>query len=136
MAGPYVTNGKGVNVITDRLQLTQATYTLSPRYLAFGESSGQARTTNNLAGTIGGRTSAVGTANGQSQESLVTTTATSDTYQVVGTLTASGTWAITEAGMFTNPASGTGDMFAYSDFAVINLASGDSIQFTWKVQMT
>lgn len=152
--------------------------------------------------------------------SLVTTTTTNDTYQVVGTITASAGRLITEAGMHdstTQPATAAvaaggvvgsssnttlntsatftpgnnnyiqirtevmqvtagsgstaltvvraqngssaittiavsdvvtpgnppgqsgitgGDLFAHADFGVITLNSGDSIQFTWKVQFT
>lgn len=69
-----------------------------------------------------------------------TTTVTNDTYQVVGTLTAGGALAITEAGLFDaigtgNPATG-GNMFMRAVFSVINVATGDSIQFTLKVQFT
>jgi hypothetical protein len=128
MSGPYTTN-KGKNVITDRLQTTQATYTNAPKFVAFGGGSGQAQSANVLAAQLGGKTTGT--------ETLVTTSVTNDTYQVVATLTSSGSWGITESGLFTGAASGTAnDMFAYSDFAVVNLNASDSIQFTWKVQFT
>lgn len=63
-------------------------------------------------------------------ESIVTTTVTSDTYQVVGTITASATRAVDEAGTF--DASSAGNIGVSATFAVINLASGDSIQLTVK----
>jgi hypothetical protein len=59
-----------------------------------------------------------------------TTTTTNDTYQVVGTRTATGAGAVTVAGLF-DAASG-GNLFLKGDFAAINLAIGDSIQFTIK----
>lgn len=67
--------------------------------------------------------------------SRVTTTTTNDTYQVVGTVTAGGTLAITETALFDN-ATPPGNMFMRAVFSVINVASGDSIQFTLKVQFT
>jgi hypothetical protein len=69
--------------------------------------------------------------------SQVTTTVTNDTYQVVGTITAAGTRAITEVGVFDAAGSGSpptgGNMCIYGDFSVVNLSSGDSIAFTVKV---
>jgi hypothetical protein len=64
----------------------------------------------------------------------VTTTTANDTYQVVGTLTATTARAITEAGLF--DATTAGNMFMRALFTVINLATGDSIQFTMRVQFT
>lgn len=63
-------------------------------------------------------------------QSQATTTTTNDTYRVVGTLTATQARAITNAGIFDQAATG-GNMFSKTDFSVINLATGDSIQFTF-----
>lgn len=123
------TTDKGKNVITDRLKNgSSGTYTNAPLYVAFGGSSGGSASSNDLVLQLGGKSAGT--------DSLVTTSVANDTYQVVSTLTASGSWAIQESGLFTAATSGTGDMFAYSDFAVVNLAQNDSIQFTWKVQFT
>jgi hypothetical protein len=59
-----------------------------------------------------------------------TTTTTNDTYQVTGTRTATGTGAVTVAGLFDAASGGT--LFLKGDFAAINLVSGDSILFTIK----
>ncbi len=64
--------------------------------------------------------------------STVTTTNTNDTYQTQGTITATATRAVDEAGTF--DASTSGNMDISATFAVVNLASGDSIQFTMKKQ--
>lgn len=64
----------------------------------------------------------------------VTTTNASDTYQVVGTITSASAQAITEVGLF--DASTTGNMVVRADFAAINVANGDSVQFTIKIQFT
>ena len=64
-------------------------------------------------------------------QSQVTTTVTNDTLQVTGTITATGTVAITEIGLSTSATVGT-NLTQYHSFAVINLASGDSIVPTLK----
>ena len=61
-----------------------------------------------------------------------TTTSTNDTYQVVGTITATASRAVDEAGLF--DASTAGNMYLSATFPVVNLSSGDSIQATLKVQ--
>ena len=64
----------------------------------------------------------------------MTTTNTNDTHQVTGTITATATRAITNAGVF--DASSTGNLYVKGDFTTINLSTGDSIAFTVKVQFT
>jgi hypothetical protein len=71
--------------------------------------------------TAGGRT--VGT------ESRTTITNTNDNYQVVGTVTAGGTLAITEAGLF--DAVTAGNLLIRSVFAAVNVVATDSIAFTF-----
>lgn len=69
-----------------------------------------------------------------------TTTITSDTLRAVAQITAAGTRAITELGLFDAAGSGSpptgGNMNIYGDFSVINLASGDSITFTVNTQFS
>jgi hypothetical protein len=74
--------------------------------------------------TSAGTDHTVGTATRQ------TTTVTNDTFQVVGTRTATAAGTVTVAGLF-DAASG-GNLFVKGDFAGIALANGDSIQFTFK----
>jgi hypothetical protein len=76
-------------------------------------------------------TTSAGTDHTVGTSSRVTTTTTNDSYQVTGTRTATGAGAVTVAGLF-DAASG-GNLFVKGDFAAINLASGDSILFTFKV---
>lgn len=71
--------------------------------------------------TAGGRT--VGT------ESRTTVTNTNDNYQVVGTVTAGSTLAITEGGLFDNVTAG--NMLIRSVFSAVNVVSADSIAFTF-----
>lgn len=65
--------------------------------------------------------------------SKVTTDTTGDTYQVVGTRTATAAGTVTCAGLFDNATIGSGTMFMKGDFVGIGLANGDAIQFTFKV---
>lgn len=62
----------------------------------------------------------------------MTTTVTNDTAQLVGTVTATGTIAITESGVFNLATNGV--MLARQTFTAINVVNGDSIQFTWRIQ--
>ena len=71
--------------------------------------------------TTGGRT--VGT------ESRTTITNTNDNYQVVGTVSAGSTLAITEAGLF--DAVTAGNLLIRGVFTAVNVVSGDSIAFTF-----
>lgn len=100
-------------------------------YLQWGVGSGQTQSSNALNSTIG--TTEARTAGTPTQQ---TTSQTNDTYQVVGTITALGTPAITEVGVFDAAGTGSpptgGNMDFYGSFAVITLAVGDSITFTLK----
>lgn len=67
-------------------------------------------------------------------ESLITTTVTEDTYQVVATVTATAARSVDEAATF-DAASG-GNIGVSATFGVITLANGDSVQFTFREQLT
>ena len=62
--------------------------------------------------------------------SVVTTSVTGDTYQVVATLVADAPKTITNAGLF----DGAGGMFLHADFAGEALAAGEALQFTWQIR--
>lgn len=64
--------------------------------------------------------------------SSVTTTLTNDTAQFVGTVSVTGTIAVTESGLFNADTNGT--LLARQVFSAVNVVSGDSIQFTWKIK--
>jgi len=64
-------------------------------------------------------------------QTIVTTTVTSDTYQAVGSISITGTHAVTECGILS--ASSNGTMAARQTFSAINAVSGDTIQVTWKI---
>lgn len=97
-------------------------------YLQWGTGSGAAASANvvTTTSTTEARVSAT-----MSQQ---TVSVTSDTLRATGTITAAGTRAITEVGLFDAAGSGSpptgGNMDIYGDFSVINLASADSIAFT------
>jgi hypothetical protein len=100
-------------------------------FLQWGTGSGAAASANVVTTTSTTEARVAGTATQQ------TTTVTSDTLQVTGTIVAAGTRAITEVGLFdaagaSSPPTG-GNMDVYYDFAVNNLSSGDSIAYTLKV---
>jgi hypothetical protein len=120
--GAIVVN-TGKSIITNRI-LGSGT---EPKYVAMGTGgTAEAITQTALVTEVETRTS--GTSSQQ------TTTTTGDTYRVIGTVTATTTRAITESGLF--DASSAGNMFTRALFTVINLANGDSIAFTWSVQLT
>lgn len=86
-----------------------------------------------------------GTAEAVGQTTLVTafggarvagtqsTPGSTNIYRSVATISFSGSFAITEHGIFTASTSGT--MFDRSLFSAINVVSGDSIQFTWELTL-
>jgi hypothetical protein len=65
-------------------------------------------------------------------ESRTTGSVANDQYTVTGTVTAASTLAITEAGLF--DAAQAGGMLIRSDFAAVNVVSGDSIAFTFNLR--
>jgi hypothetical protein len=103
-------------------------YASIPKFLQWGTGSAAAKTANVVTTTTTTEARTSGTASQQ------TGSVTNDKYQVVGTITAAGTRAITEVGVFDAAGTGSpptgGNMCIYGDFSVINLASGDSIAFT------
>ena len=124
MATLLVNTGKAV--VTNRIK-NGATGATEPNYVAWGTGAGTTAATDTTLFTEVG-TRVAGTSTQQ------TTSTTNDTYQVIGTQTASGTLAITNAGLF--DASTSGNLFVKGDFTTINLTAGDSIQFTFKTQFS
>lgn len=64
--------------------------------------------------------------------SSVTTTVTNDTAQFVGTVAETATIAVTEAGLFNADTNGT--LLSRQVFTAVNVVTGDSIQFTFKIK--
>ncbi len=100
-----------------------------PKYVAMGTgTTAVALTDTQLGGEVESRTTGT--------SSRTTTSTTNDTYQVTGTVTATTSRTIGEAGLFDQSALG-GNMFVRGVLAsTISLASGDSIAFTFTVQVT
>jgi hypothetical protein len=72
---------------------------------------------------------------GAGAASLVTTTVTNDTAQVVQTFTIGAfTPAVTESGLLNSNTAGT--LFARQVFSAVNLSSGDNFQVTWKIAVS
>ena len=121
MATLLVNTGKAI--VTDRIGGGGT----EPNYVAWGTGAGTTSASDTtLFSETGSRTAG--------SSSQVTTSTTDDTYQVVGTLTAGGSLTITNAGLF--DAGTGGNLFVKGDFAGVALTSGDSIQFTFKVQFS
>lgn len=115
---------RGKEIICDRI-LGNGT---EPKYVAWGTGAGTAAATDTTLFTESAESRTSGTS------SKVTTTTTSDTYQVVGTITATGSRTITNAGLF--DASTSGNLFVKTDFTGVVLATSDSISFTFKIQFS
>lgn len=129
MATATVVTNKGKAMFADRIRTSPGTYTTSPKFVAMGTGGGArtaAVTDTALTTEVESRTSGT--------ESVVLTNVTGDTYQVVGTVTATTGRTINEAGLF--DASTSGNQFVAATFADIGLATGDSIQFTVKTTLT
>jgi hypothetical protein len=64
--------------------------------------------------------------------SLVTSTITNDTAQVLKSFSVTGTVAVTEAGLLNASSSGT--LLCRQVFTAVNVVNTDTLQITWKVQ--
>lgn len=118
-----VLTSAGKAVVTNRI----AGAGTEPNYVAIGTGAGTAAVGDTTLFTeVESRTLGTG--------SRVTTTVTNDTYQVVGTVTATSGRAVTNAGSF--DASSSGNLFVKGDFSTINLSTGDSLQMTIKCAFT
>jgi len=117
-----VLTNAGVAIVTNLVSGIGGTV---PKFVAWGTGTNAAAVTDTALQTESSESRTTGTASRQ------TTTVTNDTYRVVGTITATGSRAITEAGLF--DASTTGNLYVRSVFSAINLATNDSIQFTFNV---
>lgn len=120
----FVTNSGLANAVT-----AWHNYASRSRYLQWGEGSGQGVTATAIASA--GNTTEART---EGTTSVETETTTGDTYQIVGTITAAGTRAITELGVYDAAGTGSpptgGTMGVYGDFGAVNLDAADSITFT------
>ena len=127
----FVVNG-GLDIVTNRLKGSGT----EPLNIGWGTGAGTTAKTDTSLFTekLVDLSTSAGTDHTAGTSSRVTTTTTNDTYQVVGTRTATGAGTVTNAGLF-DAASG-GNLFLKGDFTGIGLASGDSIAFTIKAVFT
>lgn len=126
-----VLTNKGKALFADRARTSPGTYTTSPKYIGIGTgATGAARTA--VAADTALSTEVETRASGT--ESTPTTSQTGDTYQSQGTVSITATRAVDESGLF--DASTSGNMITSATLNVINLLNGDSLQLTWKVQIT
>ena len=116
MATLVVNTGKAI--FTNRMRGSGT----EPVFIAWGTGAGTTAATDTTLFTESAEARVTGTS------SQVTTTTTSDSYRVVGTMPASAGRAITNAGLF--DASTSGNLFLKGDFSVVNLLTGESITFT------
>lgn len=129
-ANTVVTN-IGKAMLADRLRQAPGVYPNPPKYNAMGTgATAAARTAAATDTTLSTEVESrvAGT------ESTQTTSLANDTYQNVGTITASATRAVDEFGLF--DAAAAGNMGFSATITVINLNTGDGIQFTSKIQVT
>lgn len=105
-----------------------------PRYIGWGTGASAGSASSTDVSTPATEARASGTS------SQFTTSVTNDTHQVVGTLTANANKTITNIGIFDAAGSGSppsgGALYAIFDGLSQALNSGDSIQFTARVQYT
>lgn len=123
----------GKAVISGRMFGTSPTQA-EPRYLGWGTGAGSGSASSTDVSTPATEARATGTS------TQYTTTVTNDTHQVVGTLTANANKTITNLGIFDAAGTGSppsgGSLYAIFDGLSQALNSGDSIQFTARVQYT
>jgi len=98
-------------------------------YIAVGTGTTAASTADTALQT---ESSTSGLSRAAATVSLVTTTVTNDTAQMVVTFTVTGSVAVTESGVLNDSSSGT--LLCRQVFSAINVVSGDSLQITWKVK--
>jgi hypothetical protein len=122
-ASTAVVNG-GRAIITNRITGGGT----EPKYVAVGTgTTAVALTDTALGGEVETRTTGT--------SSRTTTTSTNDTYQVVGTVTATASRTIGEVGLF--DATSSGNLFVRGVLAsTVSLASGDTLTATITVQVT
>lgn len=123
----FVLDG-GLDIVTNRIKGSGT----EPLNIGWGTAAGTTARTDTTLFTekLVDLSTSAGTDHTAGTSTRQTTNTTNDTYQVVGTRTATGAGTVTNAGLF-DAASG-GNLFLKGDFTGIGLASGDSIQFTFK----
>lgn len=130
--GEWVYAGVKLNTITTKGKAMTAdqlggTTTAPVTAIAIGIGTGGTTALNSEITTNGGQRGAATVTN-------TTTDTTGDTEQWVKTFTFSGSFSVTEEGLFDNNTSG-GNMLAYQSFSAISVVSSDTLQITHKVKV-
>lgn len=121
MADASCVTNTGLGITTNRIKGSGT----EPNYIGWGTGTTAAAVTDTGLETAAAESRVSGTSTQQ------TTNTSNDTYQVVGTLTCSGSGkTISEIALF--DASTSGNCFARATFTGLPLSVGDSIQFTVK----
>jgi hypothetical protein len=118
-----VFTNRGKRWVVDKMRTVE---TSTQKFVAWGTGAGTAVVTNSSLFTESTEARVSGTV------TAVTTDSTGDTYQVVGTITATGSRNITNAGVF-DASSSPSDLLMYGDFTAIPVLTNDSIEFTFKL---
>ena len=129
----FVLNANGKRIIANKLSGTGADAATVPSFIVWGTGGITATATDTALGTIAAptvTTAVTGTA------STVTVTNTGDTFQVIGTVTAGGALTIIEVALLNQATVSGASYFLRADHGSTVLASGDSIQYTIRVQLT
>jgi hypothetical protein len=113
-----------VNDIVDALKGDATPYANFKNYKYHASGTG---TVNEAVGDVALGTEVATRATGAQEEG-----ASANIYKSIGTITYSGSFAITEHGLFNAVAGGT--LMDRTKFAAVNVISGDSIQFSFTIQ--
>jgi hypothetical protein len=124
----------GKAIVTGRLLNTPpgggAAGSAAPRFVGWGTGTTAAAATQTALVTEASETSTTRVTGTETRDN--TGGQTNDTYVVTGTVQATGSKNISEAGLFDSVTGGSGNMFIRGDFTAVPLLSGDSIAFTFK----
>lgn len=104
---------------------------VEPKFISWGTGAGTAAIADVALFTesVEARTTGTGA-------QFTTSTITNDAHQVSGTITATAGRVITNAGVFDTSGLGTGNLYLHGDFAGVTLATGESIAFIFRNQLT
>src|SRR5512137_1286230 len=128
MADTTVFSNGGCTIMSDAVYALASSW----KYIGWGTGGTTAAKAATACETEAAETSTTKVTGTQSQN---TVTATRDELQCVGTVTCAGAGkTIANAGLFNAASAGT--MVMYGSFTGIPLSVGDSIQFTFKLQVT
>jgi len=109
--------------------LFNGVFTTPFTWLAIGLGTAAAATGDTA---LGSEVTTSGGARATATCTTATTTVAGDTAQLVKQWDFTGTFAVTESGIF--DASTAGNLAARQVFSAVNVVSGDSLQITWKMQ--